>query len=203
MPESKKKTEDQIETGGAMVVETLEFVNRYFQVFYIVIIVVLLGVSVFFLYDYYSTQVDNVNQNLSRKQIELNNKKQDLEEIQQLKVDYEQLETEAQILFDALPDQSDLPSLYVQLQSMVEKNGLIIQSFNVAEAVESPTEENKDELQAVDINLNINGTDYQKFKQLLGDIEYSLRILDVTSINYDPRLETFSLILKTYYKIEG
>jgi Tfp pilus assembly protein PilO len=116
-------------------------------------------------------------------------------------VDYEDLEADVQNLFYVLPDNQDLPDLYVQIENIVKQNNLELQSINIAEAAPDP-DQPAAEIEKLTINLTIGQADYFQLKNLLADLESSLRLIDVTSISYSNQNNSFSLVLTTYYRPE-
>lgn len=74
------------------------------------------------------------------------------------------------IIDSALPDEADLPSLFVLMQSLIASSGLLGEDIKVIE---------KDD--GLDIGFSLRGS-YESFKQFLAEAEKSLRIFDVQTI---------------------
>jgi len=105
-----------------------------------------------------------------------------------------------------LPDERDLPSVFVQLEALAYKHNLFLSTVDIA-AEQSTGEEkrkkDKVELHKLVINLSLSGGDYFTLKNFLNDVENNLRLLDIRSIVYSPEGNTYNISMNTYYFGEG
>lgn len=110
-----------------------------------------------------------------------------------------------------LPLKPNQPELIAQLQALAAKNGYNISHLDMA-TIKPKAKQSRGEAQeteseptlvhALDIQLNLMGSDYPSFKKFLAGVEEHLRILDVYSINFSSTSEGTSMYtigLKSYY----
>lgn len=104
-----------------------------------------------------------------------------------------------------LPDNVDNVRLILDLDSIASQYGILIKDVSILE-------ENAGTKEIVDVDnplgkirLSFKFTaPYAEFKQLIGDLEQSLRIVDIESLSFKPResnnnLLDFDVIIKTYW----
>lgn len=104
----------------------------------------------------------------------------------------------------AIPSESELPNLLIQLDDIAVKNGMAIGDikFDIVKNAENTGEG----VDVIKINLDIKGT-YLDFKKTLADIERNVRLMDVSSIGFsgiesgvaESDLIRFAVSLNTYY----
>ena len=136
------------------------------------------------------------------------------EQLKDLKQQYGQIQSEDGFpkLARALPENIDLPGLFVLMEALAQPYGVQIQRIDVSELElnnnnPQATAGTKDALSAavpngvkkVIINLTVGALEYGPFKAFLRDIESSVRLLDIISFAYDPRNDSQSINLVTYY----
>lgn len=91
-----------------------------------------------------------------------------------------------------LPNEPEIPELMIQLESLAQKNGLLLKSINF----------NKSTGQVM-TTVKLAGS-YQAFKNYLNDLEINLRITDVININFESPEQkmgsyNFNLTIRNYY----
>ena len=94
-----------------------------------------------------------------------------------------------------LPDKIGIEDLMREMEVIVLQNGLFLTSLQVNEAGE-----HSEGIGSVDITMNIVGTDYNGFKNLLYTIESNLRILDIVNLSFSPSSKSTTLNLIAYYQ---
>jgi Tfp pilus assembly protein PilO len=205
MPDNKTKAKkiDMTKQPSKYLINLAEIFNRYYHLIIIILVVFSGLLAAFIFFTFYFSPVIEVQQSENLKQAELEQKQKNLEDLKSLKVDYESLEADVQNLFYVLPDEKDLPDLYVQIENIVTQNNLDLQSINITELTAAEEAKPIPGIDQLSINLTIGQADYFRLKSLLNDIENSLRLLDVASISYSSQNNTFSIILNTYYRPEG
>ena len=72
----------------------------------------------------------------------------------------------------ALPDEADLPNLFILTHNLISSSGLIGENIEI-----------KKRRDGIGINVTLRGS-YGSFKQFLLEVEKSLRIFDVESIDF-------------------
>ena len=102
----------------------------------------------------------------------------------------------------ALPRDPNIPGLLVQMDSAATMSGTKLTSISFDSVATKKTAG----LQSVSVTLSIEAPSYSAFKELLKDLEHSLRIMDVQNLNvssFEPGKTSFSLQFKTYYYPSG
>lgn len=108
---------------------------------------------------------------------------------------------------DALPNETDTPSLLVQFDAAAARNAVKIQAVNLAEP-KAPTpnvavKPGTSQVTPVDITLTLAAKNYFDVKRFLTDLETSLRLMDVVGIStggavVDGQEFAFTVQVKTY-----
>ncbi|MFA5128502.1 MAG: hypothetical protein WC445_00895 [Patescibacteria group bacterium] len=124
-------------------------------------------------------------------------------EINKLLENYADISSEEKEKIDAmLPDEVDEAGLFTLFETLAQKNKIIVLAVDISE---KESAENLKNLGIVEVQSSLNLTagpdsedSYGDFKKFLVDVEASLRLADITSINYTPETATYTLNLKTY-----
>ncbi|KPJ85506.1 hypothetical protein AMJ57_02905 [Parcubacteria bacterium SG8_24] len=95
-----------------------------------------------------------------------------------------------------VPDDADIPGLFVQIDNLARKRGMVLVSVD---AVVDDKAASLVGVKPVRISVNIAGGDYERFRLLLSDIELSLRLFDVQSIVFTPTSENYSMLMNAYF----
>ncbi len=100
----------------------------------------------------------------------------------------------------ALPAEKDLPTLYALYEKIIKNRGLSLQAIDVVtKDIKGAAQSDTAGLKEVNVTLRAGGARYASLKELIRDIEQSLRITDVSSATFDPKTGTVELSVKTYY----
>lgn len=100
----------------------------------------------------------------------------------------------------ALPAEKDLPTLYALYEKIVKTRGLSLQAIDiVTKDIKGAASNSNTRLKEVNVTLRVGGARYAALKQLVRDIEQSLRVTDIASATFDPKTGTIELSVKTYY----
>lgn len=104
-----------------------------------------------------------------------------------------------------LPNDQDVPNLIVQLETLANNSGVVLD--NVAIIEEEKSKEKTSDYGIVNVNLKLNSS-YESFKNFLTIVENNMRLIDISSIDFDAQIGSggapsfdFNVILKTYYQI--
>ena len=179
-----------------------EFFIHYFRIIVLFVVILILVLFGYTFWTMYQNNVVELQQLIKQKQDELNNKQMELEEVQKIQLSYEDLEGESKKIFEALPSEESLPSVYIQLEELAIKNNLVLEAVDlgyVAEKVDLGTGLRSQTLGKVTINLSLSEGNYFTLKNYLIDIEKNIRLMDITGLIYDPSSNTYNLTLNTYY----
>ena len=105
----------------------------------------------------------------------------------------------------ALPEGNDVSYDLSQIDAVVKRNGLLLESINFSEGDEDSDTKKIGPL-TTSVDMDLSGS-YEAFKGLLRDMESSLRIIEVSSIGISPSKESeesnlfnFSLNINVYHQ---
>lgn len=108
----------------------------------------------------------------------------------------------------ALPNNVDNIRLIIDINNIAARHGLSLSSIAVSGVSDSSTDRSAlavgasgDEVGSVGVNFSVNAS-YDDFLSFLHDLEHSLRIVDVESIEFSPgagALSTYSVSVRTYW----
>lgn len=180
----------------------------------IIIVLLIAFIAILFLLDW-----PTYNQNaLLRGRVKmfkqaLEEKKELVVKVNQLKEIYESHKDELKKVYYVLPFEKDIPNLIVQFEALASENGLILEEIEFAqiktEAKSSKkgegTEEKKEkDYKELGVSLGLNGT-YESFKGFLEALELNVRLMDIKSIKFSFQKEetsifSFSVDLEVYYQ---
>ncbi len=176
--------------------------NRLYRLIFLLFFVVLflaLGAGSYY---FYKINVEAVESLIKNQQEVLRQRQKELSELKSIKVSYEDLEDSSKRILEILPDQKDLPSIFVQLEALAHSHNLFLGTIDIAGDTAFEDEEqnlNSSKLHKLNINLSLTGGDYFTLKEFLLDVEKNLRLLDIKSIVFTPESNTYNLIINTYY----
>jgi hypothetical protein len=107
------------------------------------------------------------------------------------------------------PVKQNKEELFTEINYLVSKSQLVLLSVALSGGgayqdrgiFKNTTEKNNqaEKIESVSVNLSISGTDYSAFKALLDLLENNLRLIDVTSLSFDPKSESTTLTMDVYY----
>ena len=202
--------------------------NKQLFIFFIIVLAIALFGWQFFWPEF--KIVSQAGQDLKLWEEKLNETQSLSQKLAELKKKYEKMEPEAQRVAASLPEGHDIPALLVQLEAVTSQNGLILNSvgFNFpAETKKKKTAETeiKEEgvlpaaspaapadIKSMVVELSLSGN-YNALKNFLKATESSLRIMDITAINFGAASQTetsfgfetagsatFTVSLNVYYR---
>ncbi|MFA6410909.1 MAG: type 4a pilus biogenesis protein PilO [Candidatus Buchananbacteria bacterium] len=180
-------------------------VLRYYKFVTVLIIIVLIGLSYYFILEPKYQQVgiggkyniDTLKQELIKRQNYLDN-------LKKLAANYQNIsQTEMLKLNEVLPEEEDIPGLFVQLQNLAQENNLLLASVSINETSGSSQNGNlAGNIKKLSVSLNLiggQGNSYNEVKQFLSALEYNLRIFDVNSVYFSPDSPSYTINIFTYY----
>lgn len=109
-------------------------------------------------------------------------------------------------LKEILPQQSDVPGLLVALQKITAEHNFFMSSMNVNEMPQPVIAVKSDpKIKKLNVTLNLTGkkSSYSDIKNFLADLEYNLRLFDVSAVYFTPYTTSFSINMFTYYYSEN
>lgn len=129
--------------------------------------------------------IEKLNEQLTR----FKRLKREYDSVDQVKID------KVEDLVTATPD---LPNLYIQVDELITRNDLVVESIS-AEPQTDKNAKNETDLGVVDISVQVSGGSYAKLKKMLVDLQNNLRILDIKSLSFPEDISSFNLELSAYY----
>lgn len=164
----------------------------------IIIVLLIAFIAILFLVDWpaYNKFVF-LNSETERYKNLLEEEKELLAKVNQLKEIYESREDELKKVYYSLPAGKEIPNLIVQFEALASENGLILESLDFTEQESRKT---------LSVSLSISGT-YQSFESFLEALEFNVRLMDVQSIDFSSAetevgssIFTFDVKLIVYYQ---
>ena len=102
-----------------------------------------------------------------------------------------------------LPDDEDIPGLFVQFQTLAEDYNLSLTGISINEAPDpSVRGDNLNTIGKLNINIDVvgrEGDDYNELKDFLAALELNLRIFDINAVNFIPGVPAYSIGMFTYF----
>jgi hypothetical protein len=201
------------------------FLIKYFNLLAIALAAIILIVGFFLLikpkYNKISQEIRLSNENSENK---YNAAFAYLTQLNKLKAEYEKISPEGIKKIEImLPSEKFYEEQFVQLESIVLKNGLLLTSLQIspeglisgkesaaAKAKNSQPEKNKaaeaglpEEVTKIKIAMNVAGVDYLSLKNLLYVLENNLQLIDITNLSFSPDQKSATLEMYTYYFVSG
>ncbi|MFH0906638.1 MAG: type 4a pilus biogenesis protein PilO [bacterium] len=170
----------------------------------IIIILISVGISatlIFVVVKPLSLSVIDLRDELVQKKQQISDTQELLNKTEQLKFEYEEVEQDAQKIFLALPEESDIPYLLVQFEDIALSNGLLMDSISFGDIVRSQSEDNSrqgtdmsegeefyegsvsTESPVLSVSLSLSGS-YDALKGFLSDLENNARPMNVSSLKF-------------------
>ena len=144
-------------------------------------------------------QIEIRQEEIQIKEIELHKIIAHILNIRSLFRELEELKEPLLKLEQALPETPNLEQIFVTIQKLSGRQGLLLRGMEIGSITEVREEEN---ILALPFRLTVVGS-YQNFKEFLLDLEQSARFFNVESIVFsspkDEIFYTFSLDIKVYF----
>jgi len=114
-----------------------------------------------------------------------------------------------QTVYDMLPKEPDIPGLISTIDSISKETGVIIEGIDISFIDATPSRDGTvnpnlvnipSGVQVIELNIGVGTSSYDALKLLLGNIEKSLRLMDVIGLLYSPTAKNYTLTLRSYYQ---
>lgn len=138
-------------------------------------------------------------QNIRTAQELLEKRKGYVDQLKPLQELFEQYGSGSQsnIIGTILPSDLDIPTIYATFERIGRDLQIGVQSIDIG-SVESASSSVQG-VKSVIISMKISGVRYEKMKEILQYLETTMRLTDVTTIDFDPRSKFLSLTMRVYY----
>jgi len=169
---------------------------RYYPTLVIFVIIVLLVVGWFLAiqpqYDIYK------NLDLDGKKAELDQYESTLAKLEKTIADWEAVPTEEKTRLDYfLPTDKDIPELITMLEDMAMQSGFVVSKVTLSN-VEMPAIQGTDIYPAL-VSMSLNGGNYNALKTYIEKVETNIRLMDVSSLNFQSGKGTYIFNIMVYY----
>jgi len=191
-------------------IQVHEFLDRYFIVLNIFIVIVILLVSYFFLIKpKIDLTITGIKENISIQQNALNVQRKKLADMEAALDFYRQIgDQELDEIISVLPNKYPKEKLFGEIEDVIIQNGFRLSdiSLNLMEEVdlESLAPEinslsSANNLGIIDINMTVSLVDYSNLKQFLSILERNLPLMDILNLSFSPGGDSLGLEVRTYY----
>lgn len=189
--------------------KTLIIINRFYIIIAVFLVIAILTLGYLLTFNKEYNKIKSLGTVDYQKKInELESKKSNLAQIEKVYDSYKKIsQEEIKKLSIMLPPEKDVPSLFIEMEALARESGLALNSIDVAQAgavsITAGVAEGSATLniKKLNINLKIQGIDsYDRLKLFLGNVEKSIRILDLNSLSYSPAQDSYGISLVTYYQ---
>lgn len=189
--------------------KTLIIINRFYIIIAVFLVIAILTLGYLLTFNKEYNKIKSLGTVDYQKKInELESKKSNLAQIEKVYDSYKKIsQEEIKKLSIMLPPEKDVPSLFIEMEALARESGLALNSIDVAQAgavsITAGLAEGSATLniKKLNINLKIQGIDsYDRLKLFLGNVEKSIRILDLNSLSYSPAQDSYGISLVTYYQ---
>jgi hypothetical protein len=191
-------------------IQVHEFLDRYFIVLNIFIVIVILLASYFFLIKpKIDLTITGIKENISIQQNALNVQRKKLADMEAALDFYRQIgDQELDEIISVLPNKYPKEKLFGEIEDVIIQNGFRLSdiSLNLMEEVdlESLAPEinslsSANNLGIIDINMTVSLVDYSNLKQFLSILERNLPLMDILNLSFSPGGDSLGLEVRTYY----
>lgn len=138
------------------------------------------------------------NINVPAKKAEFDQYRQVLDRFQGILTEWEAVSAEDKARLNYfLPEGKDIPELITMLEDMATQSGFVVTVASFSQ-VEQPIIDRTNVYPLI-VSLSLEGGDYNSLKTLIDKIESNLRLLDVSSLNFQAGTGSYIMNINTYY----
>lgn len=183
----------------------IKFLIRYSKISYLLVVVVIIILGYYFIIAPKYEEVSLGGQySIETLTLERDQKIGYAADLRRINRNYREINSEeVKKLDQVLPEEKDIPGLFVQFQALAAKHDFQLLSINISEdSFRGANLDKSQKIKRLNISLNLTGGDYSEFKEFLESIELNLRIFDINATYFTPGSDSYSLNLFTYYLSE-
>lgn len=190
------------------------FLNDYFNLVVVFIVIIFLVASYFFLIKpKFQATLVSIRDNISQQEQFYQNQRQKLADLQAAAALYHKVgEIDINKVNSILPDEYAKEKIFGELEDVLIQQGLILNSIKLTKEGEGAAGEpmaakdvrildipNADRVGVIEVEMTLSATDYASLKNLLPVLESNLQLIDVQSLDFSPADKTANIIFFTYY----
>ncbi len=190
------------------------FLNHYFNILILFVIVLILAISYFIvLKPKFNQTLGAIQENIENQQKLYDSQQKKLADLKAISQMYEKISPEELKKFNGvLPDSYIKERLYGELEEIIASSGFAVNSIKIAgeedekkaSASDAPApkiDANGSRVGKVIIEVSLSAIDYSGFKNLLKVLENNSRLLDISEIDFsNSENKAFFKITSYYYK---
>ncbi len=171
------------------------FLNSNFKWFVVLTVLLIFTFGYFFILKPKYEETLKLTQVITRyDELDINAKQRELEDIKIFLFSYSKIEKKyMDKIHEILPEKYNQEELFTEFNHIIDKNELFLKSVSINGIT------NLNRMKKISVTLEVGGTDYKAFKNLISHFENNLKLIDITSVRFDPNGRTTSLIINTYY----
>lgn len=185
------------------------FLSRYFKYLSVIIALLALAVSYFYLLKPKYDEIVLENNNIKSAQ---EAERKELDDYYDKVVDYiaeykKIKKSDIEKISKLAPKDPDYEKLFTDFEKIIKEQGFILNSLSITPDERRADKKNNEpdakadssKIKKIKIEADISGVDYTSLKHLLGVIENNLRLMDIESLNWSPDNAGVQLEIITYY----
>lgn len=109
-------------------------------------------------------------------------------------------QAEKNLIFLALPEKPDYPSLITHLTSLAKKSGFFVNSMDIDDlGIQSTKENNNKSVGKLLVKMKLVGGGYNELKSMVDLLQESIMMNDIYSVNFSNKNPIYELSLVVYY----
>lgn len=202
------KRKNKKEKKNAKNLQLLLVLVRYYKLLTIVIVITVVAFGYTFILEPKYREISSGGQyNLETVETELAKRETYLDTLKTLVTNYQNIsQAEINKLKKVLPEEKDLPGIFVQFEALAQEYDLFLSSISINEVAEEVKKEKSSrsgKIKKLNVSLSLisikESHDYADIKEFLSALENNLRLLDVNAVYFSPDALDYSVNLFTYY----
>ncbi len=201
--------------GKVITKKVNSFLISYFKLFVVISVVIIFTSGVFLIIiPKYRATLNSIKDISLNEKYKYNKRIKDLEDLRTLLKNYNSISAKDVIkMNNVIPPKYRKEDVFLMIKDLIEKNNLLVTSIDVRDAeslksseVERSVEKKKIKESGVglmNINVTVNGINYDSFLNILKVFETSAPLIDVKSFSFLPTSEdetkTATFVMTMYY----
>lgn len=182
-------------------------VFRYYKLITVFLVILIVFLSYYFILEPKYQQVGvGGRYNLDTLKDKLSERERYLENLKKLTANYQKIsQADINNLKNILPNQKDIPGIFVQLQALAEEYNFLLSGVSINEVPKEVKKgkESPEKISKLNISLNLIGSgesgNYAELKDFLSALEDNLRLFDVNAVYFTPDSPNYSINIFSYY----